>query len=173
MNIRPIYLPSSALHGPHCLNCDFTWLAKPALEKQTTQLSPSMQQCMGSVPVWLAISWGNKMQLVKYHIIISQFLQIQSHFKDQWPTVYSYAVYSVVCVMVHPTNIAVIVWLLNLSWKQGKSTACKSASNQWSYNCTIPEKISRVYCTKESVNHVKSRISDRSRHLWSQQRGRL
>ena len=38
------YLPSSALHGSHCLSRDFTWLAKPALEKQTSQLSPLMQQ---------------------------------------------------------------------------------------------------------------------------------
>ena len=41
--------PSSALHGSHCLSCDFTWSAKPALEKQTSQLSPLMQQCTGSV----------------------------------------------------------------------------------------------------------------------------
>ena len=30
------YLPSSTLHGPCCLSCDFTCLAKPALEKQTS-----------------------------------------------------------------------------------------------------------------------------------------
>ena len=30
------YLPFSALHGPHCLSRDFMWLAKPALEKQTS-----------------------------------------------------------------------------------------------------------------------------------------
>ena len=40
------YLPSSALHGSHCLSRDFTRSAKPALEKQTSQLSPVMQQCM-------------------------------------------------------------------------------------------------------------------------------
>ena len=49
VNIRPIatshLVPSM---GPHCLSCDFTWLAKPALEKQTSQLSPLMQQCMDS-----------------------------------------------------------------------------------------------------------------------------
>ena len=43
------YLPSSVLHGSHCLSRDFTWSAKPAPEKQTSQLSPVMQQCMGSV----------------------------------------------------------------------------------------------------------------------------
>ena len=43
------YLPSSALHESHCLSCDFDWLAKPALEKQTNQLSPLVQQCTGSV----------------------------------------------------------------------------------------------------------------------------
>ena len=42
------YLPSSALHGSHCLSRDFTQSAKPALEKQTDQLSPLMQQCMDS-----------------------------------------------------------------------------------------------------------------------------
>ena len=30
------YFPSSTLHGPHCLNRDFTWLAKLALEKLTS-----------------------------------------------------------------------------------------------------------------------------------------
>ena len=40
------YLPFVALHGPHCPNCDF---AKPALEKQTSQLGLSVQQYMGSV----------------------------------------------------------------------------------------------------------------------------
>ena len=39
--------------GPHCLSHDFTLSAKPALEKQTSQLSPSIQQCMASVQVWL------------------------------------------------------------------------------------------------------------------------
>ena len=33
------YLPSSTLHGPYCLSDDSTWLAKFALEKQTSQLS--------------------------------------------------------------------------------------------------------------------------------------
>ena len=46
-------LPSSALHGSHCLSCDFTWSAKPCLEKQTSQLSLLMQQWTGSVWVWL------------------------------------------------------------------------------------------------------------------------
>ena len=46
---KDIYPPSSALHGLHCFSLDFTWLAKPAPEMQTSQLSPSMQQCMGSV----------------------------------------------------------------------------------------------------------------------------
>ena len=36
-------------HGPHCLRHDLTWLAKLALEKQTSQLSLVMQRCMGSV----------------------------------------------------------------------------------------------------------------------------
>ena len=40
---------SGALNGPHCLSHDFTWLAKSTLEKQTSQLSLVMQQCMGSV----------------------------------------------------------------------------------------------------------------------------
>ena len=40
------HLPSSALHGSHCLSRDFTRSEKPALEKQTSQLSPVMQQCM-------------------------------------------------------------------------------------------------------------------------------
>ena len=47
------HLPSSAIHGSHCLSRDFTWSAKPALEKQTSQRSPLMQQCMGSEWVWL------------------------------------------------------------------------------------------------------------------------
>ena len=47
------YLPSSALHGSHCLSRDFTRSAKPCLEKQTSQLSPLMQQWTGSVWVWL------------------------------------------------------------------------------------------------------------------------
>ena len=34
---------------PHCLSCDFTWSAKPTLEKQTSQLSLVMQQYTGSV----------------------------------------------------------------------------------------------------------------------------
>ena len=46
-------LPSSALHGSHCLSRDFTWSAKPCLEKQTSKLSPLMQQWTGSVWVWL------------------------------------------------------------------------------------------------------------------------
>ena len=44
--ISDSYLPSSALHGSHCLSHDFTRSAKPALEKQTSQLSTVMQQCM-------------------------------------------------------------------------------------------------------------------------------
>ena len=48
-SISDPYLPYSALHGSHCLSHDFTWSAKPALEKQTSQLSPLMQQCTGSV----------------------------------------------------------------------------------------------------------------------------
>ena len=47
------YLPSSALHGSHCLSHGFTWLAKSTLEKQTRQLSLVLQQCMDSVWVWL------------------------------------------------------------------------------------------------------------------------
>ena len=47
------YLPSSALHGSHCLSRDFTRSEKPCLEKQTSQLSPLMQQWTGSVWVWL------------------------------------------------------------------------------------------------------------------------
>ena len=47
------YLPSSALHGSHCLSRDFTRSEKPALEKQTSQLSLVMQQCMDSAWVWL------------------------------------------------------------------------------------------------------------------------
>ena len=47
-SISDPYLPSSALHGSHCLSRDLTWLAKSALEKQTSQLSPVMQQCMDS-----------------------------------------------------------------------------------------------------------------------------
>ena len=43
------YLPSSVLHGSYCLSHTFTWSAKPAVEKQTSQLSPLMQQRMGSV----------------------------------------------------------------------------------------------------------------------------
>ena len=42
--ISDLYLPSSTLQGPHCLSHDFTWLANPALEKQTSQLSLVMQQ---------------------------------------------------------------------------------------------------------------------------------
>ena len=35
--------------GPIVSVVTCTWSAKPALEKQTSQLSPLMQQCMGSV----------------------------------------------------------------------------------------------------------------------------
>ena len=52
VNVRPIP-PIQCLHGPHCLDRDFTWSAKSAPDKQTSQLSPSIQQCMGSVQVWL------------------------------------------------------------------------------------------------------------------------
>ena len=52
-SISDPYFPSSALHGLYCPSCDFTWSAKPAPEKQTSQLSPSIQQYMGSVWVWL------------------------------------------------------------------------------------------------------------------------
>ena len=38
---------------PDCLSHDFTWSKKPAPEKQTSQLSPVMQQYMGSVWMWL------------------------------------------------------------------------------------------------------------------------
>ena len=38
------YLSSSASHGLHCLSHYFAWLAKPALEKQTSQTSVVMQQ---------------------------------------------------------------------------------------------------------------------------------
>ena len=54
VNIRCIPSIYSALNGPHCLNHDFTWLVKSALEKQTSQLSLVMQQCMSSV-VWLLV----------------------------------------------------------------------------------------------------------------------
>ena len=47
--ISDLYLPSSALHGPHCLSRGFTWSAKFALEKQTRKLSLVLQQCMDSV----------------------------------------------------------------------------------------------------------------------------
>ena len=47
------HLPSSAPHGSHCLSRDFTQSAKPALEKQTSQVSPAMHQCMDSAWVWL------------------------------------------------------------------------------------------------------------------------
>ena len=55
------YLPSSALHGPHRLSCDFKQSEKPALEKQTSQLSLVMPLCMSSV--WVqslveAIKWN-------------------------------------------------------------------------------------------------------------------
>ena len=56
------YLPPSTLHGSHFLSCDFTWLAKLTLEKQTSQLSLAMQQCRDhSVRVWLLagpIKWN-------------------------------------------------------------------------------------------------------------------
>ena len=42
------HLPSSALHGSHYLSRDFTRSVKPALKKQTSQLSPVMQQCIDS-----------------------------------------------------------------------------------------------------------------------------
>ena len=52
VNIRPIpsYLSSSALHGPHGLRHDCTWLCRKTYsEKLTIQLSLVMQQYMGSV----------------------------------------------------------------------------------------------------------------------------
>ena len=48
-------IPRSASYRPRqdwTLSRDFTWSAKPALEKQTSQLSRLIQQCMGSVSVW-------------------------------------------------------------------------------------------------------------------------
>ena len=70
------YLPSSALHGSHCLSRDFTRSAKPCLEKQTSQLSPLMQQWTGSVWVWLLAgpiksNWPN--------VRIWSVFNIQSH----------------------------------------------------------------------------------------------
>ena len=49
VNIRPIPPIYSAIHGSYCLSHDYTWSTKPGLEKQTSQLSPLMQQCTGSV----------------------------------------------------------------------------------------------------------------------------
>ena len=51
VNTRPIppIWWTGALHGSHCLSCDFTWLAKPVLEKETCQLGLSVQQYAGSV----------------------------------------------------------------------------------------------------------------------------
>ena len=47
--ISDLYLPSSALHWSHYLSRDFKWSEKLALEKQTSQLSPLMQQYTDSV----------------------------------------------------------------------------------------------------------------------------
>ena len=47
------HLPSSALHESHCLSRDYTRSAKPCLEKQTSQFSPVVHQCMDSAWVWL------------------------------------------------------------------------------------------------------------------------
>ena len=52
------YLPSSALHVPDCLSFDFTWLAKPVLEKQTSQhCSQPVSQSYHSMLLnkWVAI----------------------------------------------------------------------------------------------------------------------
>ena len=48
MNVRPI-LPIYCPPWARCLSHEFTWLTKPAVEKQTSQLSLLVQQCMGSV----------------------------------------------------------------------------------------------------------------------------
>ena len=46
-NHRHTYVDN--LHGSHCLSCDYTWLAKSALEKQTSQLSrPGIATVHGS-----------------------------------------------------------------------------------------------------------------------------
>ena len=49
IKISDPHLPSNALNGPNCLSSDFTWLEKPALEKQISQLSLLMQQNTSSV----------------------------------------------------------------------------------------------------------------------------
>ena len=47
------YLPSSAPHGPHRLSHNFTWLAKPAIEKADQSAKLSMPHYTGSIKVWL------------------------------------------------------------------------------------------------------------------------
>ena len=76
-HIRPIP-PFNSLHGPHCLNHDFTWLAKPAVGKQTSQLSLLMQQCTGSALVWL-LAGGNKMQLAKCDNLVGFLISSYIH----------------------------------------------------------------------------------------------
>ena len=70
------YLPSSALHGSHCLSRDFTRSAKPCLEKQTSQLSPLMQQWTGSVWVWLL---AGLIKAIGQMCVHGRFSNIQSH----------------------------------------------------------------------------------------------
>ena len=75
--ISDSYLPSGALHEPHCPSHDFTCLAKPVLEKQTSQLGLLIQQCMGSVWMWLSagpIKWNTP------SVTFCWFSSIQSHF---------------------------------------------------------------------------------------------
>ena len=70
------YLPSSALHGSYCLIHDFTWSAKPGLEKQTNKLSPLMQWCTGSVWVWLL---AGPIKAIGQMCVHGRFSNIQSH----------------------------------------------------------------------------------------------
>ena len=53
------WLPSSALHGLYCFSHDFIWLENLTLEKQTSQLSLVMPLWIGSVWMYVAISWAN------------------------------------------------------------------------------------------------------------------
>ena len=75
------HLPSSALHGSHCLSRDFTRSAKPTPEKHTSQLSLVMQQCTSSVWVWLLagpIKW-NKPSVTLWSVFQNLATHVLSH----------------------------------------------------------------------------------------------
>ena len=98
--ISDTYLPSNALYGPHCLSHDFTCSAKPALEKQTSQLVLSIQQCTGSV--WVRLLAGP----IKWNRPSATFWPISSHiwYLCMWaynPTISCIHIWRIICLHLY------------------------------------------------------------------------